>query len=300
MLINVAFITLLERKILGFSQLRLGPNKPRIYGLAQPGADAIKLFSNQFILLISSNLLYKLSPAISLSIILITWTTINFHQSSMGFEFGVLFFLIILRISIYPLMLMGWGAKNKYTLIGSVRGVAQTISYEISLIFIVLSFLFIFKIISIKQLTSGRKNEIYIFPILLGLWITVILAETNRTPFDFAEGERELVSGFNTEFRSRKFAIIFITEYAAIYLFSFFTEKISIFRFLLLIVFWIWIRATLPRYRYDILMNLNWKILLPISMIIPIWTLIYNKILLINCKTVAGCRPDFLDNYAPA
>ncbi len=267
----MAFITLIERKILSFTQLRVGPNKPGFAGILQPGADAIKLFSNKFVLINSSNSLYKYTPIWALTLALALWTTLSTHASSSNYEFGILIFLIILRVSIYPLMLTGWGAKNKYTIIGSIRAIAQTISYEISLIFVIITFSITIFFLSFKQVHNlAHFAPIWSFPRLLFIWIVIILAETNRTPFDFAEGERELVSGFNTEFRASKFALIFITEYSIIYLFAFLTQIIYVLPFMLIIIFWIWIRATLPRHRYDLLISINWKIMLPLRMFGPI------------------------------
>lgn len=276
----MAFITLLERKILSLSQLRIGPNKPGLLGIFQPGADAIKLFTNKFICINSSNSLYKYAPMWALILRLYLWSTISTYPSRTSYQYGVLIFLMILRVSIYPLILTGWRAKNKFTTIGRMRRIAQTISYEIRLIFVILSFVFLLKFLSPKQVLRSGYSSLLIFPSLIPIWLTILLAETNRTPFDFAEGERELVSGFNTEYRASKFAIIFMTEYAIIYLFSYFTSSLLFFSFLVYIIFWIWIRATLPRHRYDLLINMNWKILLPLSMIAPslalILTYLYN------------------------
>lgn len=282
-LLNVAFITLLERKILRFSQLRLGPNKPGYLGLLQPGADAIKLFRNKFVLINSANSIYTLTPAWALALALLLWSTLSTHPSSANYQLGILILLRILRISIYPLMLTGWRAKNKYTTLGSIRRIAQTISYEISLIFVVLRVVLLLRFISPKQLQAQNNPEALLaFPRLFFIWLIIILAETNRTPFDFAEGERELVSGFNTEFSASKFALIFITEYAIIYFFAFITQRMYSIFFLLIIIFWIWIRATLPRHRYDLLMRMNWKLLLPLRIYAPALSLIlyfwYNKI----------------------
>ena len=279
----VAFITLLERKILRFSQLRLGPNKPRVLGLMQPIADAIKLFSNKFIILNSSNNLYKFTPALALRLALLLWTPITHHPSGTSYEYGILIFLIILRLSIYPILLTGWRTKNKFTVIGRIRRIAQTISYEISLIFIILSFTTIYFITSPKQLLNAAHWRTTLSsPTILAIWLITILAETNRTPFDFAEGESELVSGFNTEYRANKFALIFITEYAIIYLFAYISQLIFSISLIIWIIFWIWTRATLPRHRYDLLININWKLILPISILIPcvriLSLFIYNKI----------------------
>ena len=259
--------------------------------MLQPGADAIKLFRNKFIIINSSNSLYKHAPIWALALTIFIWITIPSQPSGVSFAYGVLIFLIILSISIYPLILTGWRAKNKYTTIGRIRRIAQTISYEIRLIFVFIAFLLLLSFISPKQLLITKSPlSLLLLPSLLIIWLIILLAETNRTPFDFAEGERELVSGFNTEFRASKFAIIFITEYAIIYLFSYFTRLIYWTSFLIFIVFWIWIRATLPRHRYDLIIHINWKTLLPLRIIGPMLTLVvtyfYNKILLFKSSNL--------------
>lgn len=199
----------------------------------------------------------------------------------------LILFLSILGLGVYPILIRGWSSNSNYSLIGSIRALAQTISYEVSLIFIIMSITFISCSINFYNILSIQKYFIFIFfQINMIIWLISILAETNRTPFDFAEGERELVSGFNTEFSSSPFAIIFIAEYIIILFFSIITSiifiGISIFsplimvNSIIIIFFFIWTRATLPRYRYDKLMLLCWKRILPISLIILIPSIFFS------------------------
>lgn len=289
-LINVAFITLLERKILGFSQLRLGPNKVRIFGVLQPFRDAIKLFLKQRELNFNRNKLsFYLIPIIIFIILIILWIIIPSKFFSNYWKLSTLLFISFLRVGVYPILLIGWASNSKYAIIGGIRGVAQTISYEIRL---ALTFILFISFFFSFQLREVKNSILFIritFPFVLILWLIIVIAETNRTPFDFAEGESELVSGFNIEYASVGFVLIFLREYGIILLFSslsallFFNNRI--FNFLLSIIsvgfsrLWIIFRATFPRYRYDILINLAWKSLLPISLssltfIIPLFLLI--------------------------
>ena len=276
-LVNVAFITLLERKILGYSQLRLGPSKPSFTGLLQPVRDAVKLFrKGYFSSLNRLNWIFFFRPLLAIGLVLLLWSVNMFLRPNIYFEYGLFLILVILGLNVYPVILRGWSSNRKYTFIGRVRGVAQSISYEISLAFIIMSLIQLVRRISLISLfhSSNYFTVVIIFPILFFIWFLRGLAERNRTPFDFAEGERELVSGFNTEYGGGGFAIIFIAEYGSIYflscitVFIFINTYIFIFNTILvriLIFFWVWVRRTYPRYRYDILMNLAWKRLLPLS-----------------------------------
>lgn len=272
-LVRVAFVTLLERKILGLSQLRKGPNKVRILGLLQPIADAVKLFLKEVVLINKSNqLLFRVRP--SLGIILIIWVVSNLpadHSKGIIYR-GVLIFFI-LRLGVYPLFLQGWSSNSKYSLLGRLRGVAQTISYEISLALILLIFYLLTENFTLHTIRYIRTFNIFLCaPVGLLLFIRMV-AETNRTPFDFAEGESELVSGFNTEFGGGLFALIFIAEYGIIIFFRYFLSILIFGRIRrslitlicgqLLIFSWIWLRSTYPRYRYDKLLNMAWKSFLP-------------------------------------
>lgn len=274
-LINVAFITLLERKILGFSQRRIGPNKPSFTGLLQPMADAVKLFIKNFIM---SNKILKLifyfSPIISLFLVLWIWILIPTEFKIVEYRFSAILLLMILRLNVYPLLLRGWGSTNKYAMLGSLRRVAQTISYEIRLALILLVILVYY---SCLRFEFCLRHKIYtmtflVSPSIFCLWFVSRLAETNRTPFDFSEGERELVSGFNVEYGAGGFAIIFIAEYGSILFLRALTRVlfclIRNFFFIsivtaLLVSTWVWARTTFPRYRYDLLINLAWKRFLP-------------------------------------
>nr|YP_009906698.1 NADH dehydrogenase subunit 1 [Elaeidobius kamerunicus]QLI52341.1 NADH dehydrogenase subunit 1 [Elaeidobius kamerunicus] len=278
-LVGVAFFTLMERKVLGYVHLRKGPNKVGYIGLLQPFSDAIKLFSKEQTFPYMANLgLYYISPVINLFLALLLWICMPFFTLNLSFNLSTLFFLSISSLSVYTIMLAGWSSNSNYAMLGSLRSVAQTISYEVSLVLILLSFLFMVLSFNITDLTKFQENIWFIFLMLplSMMWVVSSLAETNRSPFDFAEGESELVSGFNVEYSSGGFAMIFLAEYASIlfmsmiccmlflggniYEFSFFL-KLSFISFL-----WVWVRGTLPRYRYDKLMYLAWKSYLPVSL----------------------------------
>nr|APX40303.1 NADH dehydrogenase subunit 1 [Sphaeroderma rubidum] len=278
-LISIAFLTLFERKVLGYIQIRKGPNKVGFTGLLQPFSDAIKLMSKEQILPLMSNLnLYYLCPIFNLFLALFLWMCIPFISININFNFSILFFLCISSLSVYTIMLAGWSSNSNYSLLGSLRSVAQTISYEVSLVLILLSFLFL--ILSLNFIDLMKYQEfiwfIYIMFPLCFMWLVSGLAETNRTPFDFAESESELVSGFNIEYSSGGFVMIFLAEYGNIL----FMSMVSVILFLgcniysffffmklgLISFFWLWVRGTLPRFRYDKLMYLAWKSYLPVSL----------------------------------
>ena len=282
-LVNVAFVTLLERKILGFSQIRLGPTKVGLFGVLQPFRDAIKLFLKQFELNNNSNrYLFIGRPVGMFSVIFSLWTCIPSLQSQSIFVIRVVVFIIILSVGVYPLLLRGWASNSKYAILGSLRGVAQTISYEISLSLIIISVSIVVIRLNFFSIQSNSFFIVVIYPMVAIMWFVIIIAETNRTPFDFSEGESELVSGFNIEYSSVGFVLIFLAEYASILLFS--SLAVSIFIGTLLFSFsssivsviisrvWIVLRATFPRYRYDILINIAWKSYLPNSLSILIIT----------------------------
>jgi len=278
-LVNVAFITLLERKILGYSQLRKGPNKVSIIGIAQPFNDAIKLFTKEIVYPKLSNIFqYLISPFCGLIIVLITCILIPFKEIILPLRITIIFIYIIIRMNIYPVLISGWASNRKYALIGALRAVAQTVSYEVCLALILLFYLALTGRISllIIILSNSVWNKIIILIPIAGIWLVSCLAETNRTPFDFAEGESELVSGFNIEYGRLGFALIFIAEYARIFLiglifsFIFVTSRClnlwTYFFSTLLVRFWVWVRTTFPRYRYDKLIRLAWKIYLPLTL----------------------------------
>nr|YP_010580852.1 NADH dehydrogenase subunit 1 [Bruchidius siliquastri]UZT27037.1 NADH dehydrogenase subunit 1 [Bruchidius siliquastri] len=278
-LIGVAFLTLLERKVLGYIQIRKGPNKVGFMGLIQPFSDAIKLFTKEQTYPFMSNFnLYYFSPVINFFLALFLWFCMPFITINLSFNLSLLFFLSVSSLGVYTVMLAGWSSNSNYSLLGSLRAVAQTISYEVSLALILLSFLFLILSLNMIDLMKYQENIWFMFllmPLSL-MWVISSLAETNRTPFDFAEGESELVSGFNVEYSSGSFAMIFLAEYASILFMSMFccmlflgANLLSLLFFLKLVFisfFWIWVRGTLPRFRYDKLMYLAWKSYLPVSL----------------------------------
>nr|YP_010247241.1 NADH dehydrogenase subunit 1 [Gibbium aequinoctiale]ATN40789.1 NADH dehydrogenase subunit 1 [Gibbium aequinoctiale] len=278
-LVGVAFMVLLERKVLGYIQIRKGPNKVGYVGILQSFGDAIKLFSKEQNLPFMSNMnLFFFSPIFNFSVSLIMWLTFPLFSVFLSFNYGVLFFLSCSSLSVYSIMVSGWSSNSNYSMLGSMRSVAQTISYEVSLILIIISFLLLvgsFNFYSFFIYQEYLWMGVFLLPLSLMLYVS-FLAETNRTPFDFAEGESELVSGFNVEYSSGGFAFIFLAEYASIIFMSFVcclvflgSFELGVLFFLKMIILafsWIWVRGTFPRYRYDKLMYLSWKIYLPVSL----------------------------------
>nr|YP_010726230.1 NADH dehydrogenase subunit 1 [Augomonoctenus smithi]WDY84679.1 NADH dehydrogenase subunit 1 [Augomonoctenus smithi] len=278
-LVGVAFLTLLERKVLGILQIRKGPNQVGLLGIPQPFCDAIKLFSKEYIIPLKSNFYpYYFSPLFSLFLILSCWFSMPYFTNLYSFNLGILFFLCCLSMSVYAIMVSGWSSNSKYSFLGSLRSVAQTISYEVSMALILMSFIFLIEDYSFYNfyLFQIMLWFIYLtFPLNL-IWFIICLAETNRTPFDFAEGESELVSGFNIEYSSGFFSLIFLAEYSSILFMSMLYTLLFLGGNLLSIIFYIMltfisflfilIRGTLPRLRYDKLMSMAWKSFLSISL----------------------------------
>nr|YP_002364613.1 NADH dehydrogenase subunit 1 [Pedetontus silvestrii]ACC60227.1 NADH dehydrogenase subunit 1 [Pedetontus silvestrii] len=278
-LVGVAFLTLLERKILGYVQIRKGPNKVGYLGIPQPFADAMKLFSKEQTYPIVSNYMpYYMSPVFSLFLSLIIWVVMPYTINMVSFNLGFLFIVCCLSLNVYTVLAAGWSSNSKYAFLGGLRAVAQTISYEVSLVLILLSFIFM---VGGFDLMKFNLYQEYVWFMMLSLplsmcWLTSSLAETNRTPFDFAEGESELVSGFNVEYSSGGFALIFMAEYSSILFMSMLFTVVFLgsninniafyFKLVLIASIFIWIRGTLPRFRYDKLMYLAWKSFLPVSL----------------------------------
>nr|WHU31462.1 NADH dehydrogenase subunit 1 [Claassenia sp. 2 YNX-2023a] len=278
-LVGVAFLTLLERSVLGYIQIRSGPNKVGFAGIPQPFCDAIKLFSSEQTYPALSNYLpYYYSPVFSLFLSLLVWMVMPYVTGLYSFNLGLLFFLCCTSLGVYTVMIAGWSSNSNYALLGGLRGVAQTISYEVSLALILLSFVFLIGGYGLAELIKFQQYTwllLLTFPLALGFFASC-LAETNRTPFDFAEGESELVSGFNVEYSSGGFALIFLAEYASILfmgmLFSALFLGCDVFSWLFFVKLtvisfgFVWVRGTLPRFRYDKLMYLAWKSFLPLSL----------------------------------
>lgn len=278
-------MVLLERRVLGYIQIRKGPNKVGLLGIIQSFGDAVKLFvKEQFLPLNSNFLIYYFSPVFSLFLVLLVWLVLPYFSVLLRFSLGGLFFFCCISFGVYTLIGSGWSSNSSYAILGAIRGVAQTISYEVRMFIIFLSLVFLIGSYFFFEIAANQSIVWFvflIFPIFI-CWLVSCLAETNRTPFDFAEGESELVSGFNIEYGRGGFALLFLAEYGRIifiryllvYLFigglssNFFLLNI----FGVFFCFWfIWIRGTLPRYRYDKLIYLAWKSFLPVSL----WYLFY-------------------------
>lgn len=292
-LLAVAFFTLIERKVLGYIQLRKGPNVVGPYGLLQPIADGVKLFIKEPIRpSTSSPILFLLTPMLALTLALILWTPIPIPYPVADVSLGILFVLALSSLAVYSILGSGWASNSKYALIGALRAVAQTISYEVSLGLILLSIIIFTGTFTLHTLNVTQEAVWLILPAwpLAAMWYISTLAETNRAPFDLTEGESELVSGFNVEYAGGPFALFFLAEYANILLIN--TLSVTLFlgashiptlpeltavnvitKAALLSLVFLWVRASYPRFRYDQLMHLIWKNYLPLTLALVIWNL---------------------------
>nr|YP_010341326.1 NADH dehydrogenase subunit 1 [Stenamma muralla]UNZ99580.1 NADH dehydrogenase subunit 1 [Stenamma muralla] len=274
-LVGIAFLTLLERKILSYVQLRKGPNKVGILGIFQPFSDAIKLFSKEvFIIYKSSYFLYYISPGLLFFFMFMNWMMSPLYTNLYSLEYSLLIIIIILTMMSYVVMLMGWSSNSMYSMIGTIRSIVQMLSYEVSFFLIIFILMLLSESYSFIDFVKWQMYYWYLFmlfPLFIVFFIST-LAELNRSPMDFIEGESELVSGFNVEYFSSSFALIFIAEYGMIIFFSYlmllmFTNlAYSIYMYVyvnLFISFIIFMRGLLPRMRYDMLMYLCWKVILP-------------------------------------
>nr|UQS79960.1 NADH dehydrogenase subunit 1 [Urocyon cinereoargenteus]UQS79973.1 NADH dehydrogenase subunit 1 [Urocyon cinereoargenteus] len=290
-LLAVAFLTLVERKILGYMQLRKGPNIVGPYGLLQPIADAVKLFTKEPLRPLTSSVsMFILAPILALSLALTMWIPLPMPYPLINMNLGVLFMLAMSSLAVYSILWSGWASNSKYALIGALRAVAQTISYEVTLAIILLSVLLMNGSFTLSTLIITQEHMWLILPAwpLAMMWFISTLAETNRAPFDLTEGESELVSGFNVEYAAGPFALFFLAEYANIIMMNILTTILFFGAFhnplmpelysvnftvktLLLTTSFLWIRASYPRFRYDQLMHLLWKNFLPLTLALCMW-----------------------------
>ena len=297
LLISVAYFTLAERKILGAIQRRRGPNVVGTFGLLQPLSDGFKLLVKETVLPSNSNkLIFILSPIITFLISLMGWAVIPYDKYSFLAELntGMMYLFAVSSLGVYGIIMSGWSSNSKYAFLGALRSTAQMVSYEVSLGFIIIVIILCVGSFNLNVIIESQKYVWFVipfFPLFLMFFISG-LAETNRHPFDLPEAEAELVSGYNVEYSAMGFALFSLGEYANMLLmsslnvilflggwlapFSFleflpgsfwFSLKICIF-----VVLFVWMRAALPRYRYDQLMNLGWKVFLPISLAYLIFT----------------------------
>jgi NADH-quinone oxidoreductase subunit H len=291
LLISVAYFTLAERKILGAIQRRRGPNVVGTYGLLQPLSDGFKLLVKETVIPSSANkVLFIISPMLTFIISLMGWSIIPYDKYSILAEMniGVLYLFAVSSLGVYGIIMSGWSSNSKYAFLGALRSTAQMVSYEVSIGFIIITIAVCCGSFNLQTIVECQKNVWFFIPFgpLFLMFFVSALAETNRHPFDLPEAEAELVSGYNVEYSAMAFALFSLGEYANMLLMSsmnvilFFGGWLSPVPFLFFIPgsFWfgikicffvilfVWIRAALPRYRYDQLMNLGWKVFLPLSL----------------------------------
>lgn len=277
LLLSVAFFTLFERKVIGLFHNRLGPNKVSFIGLLQPLLDAFKLLTKQSIVPLRANkFTYNASPHIALVLAIFIWLTMPSLYITFNINYSFVVFFCIGSVIVFSVLIAGWASNSKYSLIGSLRSVAQSISYESVFSTLIVLVLVLVMSFSIRRSVSV-SSPILLF--LLPVWIICTLAETHRAPFDFSESESELVSGFNTEYSGAYFAFIFLSEYTVLlyscilisFLFFSWLLPYRIFYLVCITLFlsfvFIWIRITFCRFRYDMLMITSWKVLLPLVLI---------------------------------
>nr|AYW13116.1 NADH dehydrogenase subunit 1 [Menidia menidia]AYW13179.1 NADH dehydrogenase subunit 1 [Menidia menidia] len=292
-LLAVALLTLVERKVLGYMQLRKGPNVVGPYGLLQPIADGLKLFMKEPVRpSTASPLLFLVAPMLALTLALTLWTPMPLPFPMADLNLGVLFILALSSLAVYSILGSGWASNSKYALIGALRAVAQTISYEVSLGLILLNAIIFTGGFTLHTFSVAQESTWLLLPAwpLAAMWYISTLAETNRAPFDLTEGESELVSGFNVEYAGGPFALFFLAEYANILLMNTLsatlflgssiihhspeiTTSTLMIKAAFLSVVFLWVRASYPRFRYDQLMHLIWKNFLPLTLALVIWHL---------------------------
>lgn len=316
LLLSVAYLTFAERKVIGYIQQRIGPNRVGFMGLLQPFADLIKLITKEIVVPTRSNkYLFVIAPLFALVPALVGWAVIPFSEGIViaNINAGVLYLFAMSSLGVYGILIAGWASNSKYAMFGALRSAAQTVSYEIAMGFAFVGVLLAAGSMNITEIVQSQHGGIHhwwflpLFPLFLVFWIAA-MAETNRAPFDMAEGESEIVAGFHVEYSGIGFALFFLSEYASMILISammtllfcggwlspfegmpyledlfFFVPnfvwlmlKISFFLFV-----YLWVRATFPRYRYDQLMRLGWKVLIPVTIV---WVMVTALMVVMKLK----------------
>ena len=299
LLIGVAYLTLAERRVIGFMQLRKGPNVVGPFGLFQPFADALKLIAKETILPAGADkVVFLIAPMLTFVLALVAWAVIPFGEGLVlaDINVGILYLFAVSSLGVYGVIMAGWASNSKYAFLGALRSAAQMVSYEVSMGLVIINVLLCVGSLNLTAIVEAQRNMWFflpLFPMFIVFFIST-LAETNRAPFDLPEGESELVAGYFVEYSSMSFALFFLGEYANMILMSGMTVVLFlggwlppvdiapfnlipgpiwfILKICLVLFVFLWVRATTPRYRYDQLMRLGWKIFLPFSLLYVVLT----------------------------
>jgi NADH-quinone oxidoreductase subunit H len=300
-ILSVAYLTLAERKVVGFIQLRKGPNVVGPFGLLQPIADALKLVFKEFVLPSDAHkVVFVIAPIITFVVALMSWAVIPFDHGVVlaNINLGLLYVMAMSSLGVYGIIMAGWSSNSKYAFLGAIRSSAQMISYEVSMGLVIVTILLNYGTLNLSEIVEMQKNQSFLKELLLAPMAVVffisVLAETNRLPFDLPEAEAELVAGYNVEYSSTTFALFFLGEYANMILVSAMTTVLFLggyhtpfgigmleyipgfiwffLKITFLLFVFLWLRGTLPRYRYDQLMRLGWKFFLPLTLFWVVFT----------------------------
>jgi NADH-quinone oxidoreductase subunit H len=299
LLIAVAYLTLAERRVIGFMQLRKGPNVVGPFGMFQPFADALKLMAKETILPAGANkVVFIIAPMLTFVLSLVAWAVIPFGEGLViaDINVGILYLFAVSSLGVYGVIMAGWASNSKYAFLGALRSAAQMVSYEVSMGLVIINVLLCAGSLNLSAIVEAQQGMWFalpLFPMFIVFFIST-LAETNRAPFDLPEGESELVAGYMVEYSSMSFALFFLGEYANMILMSIMTVILFlggwlppfdiwplnvipgplwfILKIMMVLFVFLWVRATTPRYRYDQLMRLGWKIFLPFSLLYVVAT----------------------------
>ena len=292
-LLSVAYLTYFERKVIGAMQLRRGPNVVGPFGLLQPMADGLKLFLKETIIPSGANrVVFMIAPMITFTLALVAWAVIPFDKGMVlaDINVGILYLFAISSLGVYGILMAGWASNSRYAFLGAIRSAAQMVSYEVSMGFIIITVLLCVGSLNLSDIVIAQKGMWFVIPLfpMAVIFFISTLAETNRHPFDMPEAEAELVAGYNVEYSAMGFALFFLGEYANMILMSAMTSILFLggwlppfdmlpftlvpgpiwlaIKICFCLFIFIWVRATFPRYRYDQLMRLGWKVFLPLSL----------------------------------